>query len=344
MGEGETSTAILRFLQSQESKLKDKLSPPDTEEDESKSEPTWLDEQDRLAEYESSQSERANDMTVKAIQKLRAANILRSYAEGIHAELEKLKSEPGDHSGEELKLTTQLEANLARVALLHKQSELLRHEADVARIKLNNVHSSADHSSLLFQDCNMLKIGPLFYSARSDNIDHKDRVPLMAKLNGNSLVIYHDRKPQITYYLVDISLPTRPAENAPSCFTFVYRGAPQALCAGSEVSCHSWMNALTEAWFCRNAGLKGVMVRPKDGKNVKVRSGAGKDKSKKGADTLAKYAVKDNPDKGLINMEVYVDDKNKTHMTVNGKEQRVTGTADIINFQEVLKDLENKKG
>ncbi|GFE54417.1 hypothetical protein BaOVIS_018210 [Babesia ovis] len=435
---GETSGAILRFLQTQEAKLKDKLPGPQAEEDESRAEPTWLDEQDRLAEFESSQSERANDMTMKAIQKRRAANILRSYAEGIHAELEKLKAQPGDHTDQEMKLTVQLEANLARVALLHKQADLLRHQADLAKARLNTVHSAVDHSTILERDCNMLKIGPLFYSARSDDIDHKDRVPLMAKLNGNSLIIYHERKPQLTFYLVDIELPTKPVESAPSCFTFTYRGAEQALCAGTETSCHTWMNALTEAWFCRNEGIRGIMVSKnhteegEEDDNIKGdeeeddgqeadsakgdeeeddgqeadsakgdeevddgqeddsakdldddgandleddsakdledvddledddRKNVAKGKSKNGEDkvdkasnrnhkksthknaSIMKHAIKDKP-KGLVNMEVYVDDKNKTHMVVNGKEKPVTATADLINFQDVLNELEKKK-
>eukprot|EP00371_Babesia_bovis_P000964 XP_001609611.1 hypothetical protein [Babesia bovis T2Bo] len=327
-------------------------------------------------------------MTVKAIQKKRAANILRSYAEGIHAELEKVKSLPGDHSDQEMMLTVQLEANLARVALLHKQADLLRHQATLAKNRLNTVHSGTGHSTILNPDCNMLKIGPLFYSALSDDINHKDRIPLMAKLNGNSLMIYHERKPQFTFYLVDMELPARPVENAPSCFTFIYRGAEQALCAGTETSCHTWMNALTEAWFCRNEGIKGTMVNKNSGKgdsdeennsvdedekdHKKVdREGdeddsedhdeeedededaekhhGSKDKSdakagkKASNDNIMKHALKQ-PDKGLINMEVYVDKKNKTHMLVNGKEKPVSATSDIINIKEILGDLGTKGG
>ncbi|GIX65312.1 chromosome maintenance protein [Babesia caballi] len=350
----ETSSAILSFLQTQEAKLKDKLAQPEAEEDESKAEPTWLDEEDRLAEYESSQAERANDMTMKAIQKRRAANVLRSYAEGIHAELEKLKAQPGDHAEQELKLTTQLEANLARVALLHKQAELMRHQAALAKENLSTIHAAADRGSLIVRDCNMLKIGPLFYSARSDDVDHKDSVPLMAKLNGNALVLYQEKVPQLTFYLVDVELPTRPVENAPSCFVFTYRGAEQALCAGTEISCHTWMNALTEAWFCKHQGIKGTMVNMRKHKD---KNGKDDKDKKKNNDTLMKHAVKENPNKvsrtlvargkaasqGLVNMEVYVDDKNKTHMLVNGKERPVTATGNLINIQEVMKQIKQQK-
>lgn len=82
----------------------------------------------------------------------------------------------------------------------------------------------------------------MLYSARTDSVDHKDKIPFMAKLTGNSLVLYHEKVPQITFYLVDVELPTRPIENAPSCFAFTYRGSEQVLCAGTEISCHTWMN------------------------------------------------------------------------------------------------------
>ncbi|GBE61882.1 hypothetical protein, conserved [Babesia ovata] len=343
---GEFSNAILSFLQTQEAKLKDKLPAPVAEEDESKAEPTWLDEQDRLAEYESSQTERANDMTLKAIQKKRAANILRSYAEGIHAELVKLRGEPGNHADQELKLTTQLEANLARVAMLHKQAELMQHQAAKAKEELSNIHSSTDRSRVLGVDCNMLKIAPLFYSARSDDVEHKDKVPLMAKLNGNALVLYHEKVPQLTFYLVDVELPTRPVESAPSCFSFTYRGAEQALCAGSEMSCHTWMNALTEAWFCKNQGIRGVMANTRHQKKEepsKKDSKKKKEKEKADDNTIMKHAVKEDPNKALVNMEVYVDDKNKTHMIVNGKEKPVTAVADLINIREIMQQVKDEK-
>ncbi|CDR94904.1 hypothetical protein, conserved [Babesia bigemina] len=299
-------------------------------------------------------------MTLKAIQKKRAANILRSYAEGIHAELVKLRGEPGDHADQELKLTTQLEANLARVAMLHKQAELMQHQAAQAKEELSNIRSSTDRSRVvgvgrcryamwptaLNTECNMLKIGPLFYSARSDDVEHKDKVPLMAKLNGNALVLYHEKEPQLTFYLVDVELPTRPVESAPSCFSFTYRGAEQALCAGSEMSCHTWMNALTEAWFCKNQGIRGVMTNTRHEKKEEPSKKDGKkkkDKEKADDNTIMKHAVKEDPNKALVNMEVYVDDKNKTHMIVNGKERPVTAVADLINIKEIMQQVKDEK-
>lgn len=335
----ETSSAILSFLQKQEADIKDKLSDPDVYEDESQSEPTWLDEEDMLAEYESSQAERANEMNMKAIQKRRAANVLSSYSEGIKREMEYMKKQPGDHTEQEVRLTTQLEANLARVAMLRKQADLLRERAAETRESLSNFSLAENKGDMLIRDCNILKIGPLFYSARSDDIDHKDKVPLMAKLTGNSLVLYHEKIPQITFYLVDVELPARPIENAPSCFAFAYRGAEQALCAGTEISCHTWMNALSEAWFCKNQGIKGTLVNMHGDNNDDNDDEKGKKEEVKG---IMKHAVKENPDKGLVNMEVFVDDKNKVHMLVNGKEKPVTGASSIVDIKEIMKNAASK--
>lgn len=106
--------------------------------------------------------------------------------------------------------------------------------------------------------------------------------------------------------------------------------------------------ALSEAWFCKNQGIKGTLVNMKGGDE--------KSDDKDKDNTILKHAVKENPNKvcpyrpcaltqyqGLVNMEVYVDDKNKVHMLVNGKEKPVTATSSLIDIQELMKEATGKK-
>eukprot|EP00375_Theileria_parva_P001462 XP_764134.1 hypothetical protein [Theileria parva strain Muguga] len=187
------------------------------------------------------------------------------------------------------KLTSQLESNLARAYLLYKQADLLDEKAQEANKSLEILHSN-DKDKVILRDCNMLKIGPLSYSNRGDNVIHKTKEPLMAKLTGNSLVLYHNKLPQLTYYMVDVEMPTKPVESASRCLTFTYRGADQVFCSATEQSAHGWMNAITEAWFCKNLGIKGTLI------NLK------KIESKKDEPiSLLKHAVKEDKNKAWLN-------------------------------------------
>ncbi|AFZ81402.1 hypothetical protein BEWA_008120 [Theileria equi strain WA] len=320
---GKPFDSLLRFLQSQEPDYSNK---PFVEENNAT--PSWVDEQDLVAEYESSQSERVNDLKLRAIQKRRAANTLRSYSEGIEIELDKAKKKTnGAKNLDKFKLNAQLEANLARAALLYKQADLLDEQALEAKKKLENIHLSPNKNNVLIRDCNLLKIGPLYYSSRVDNVIHKSEEPLMAKLTGNSFMLYHNKQPQLTFYLVDVELPTKPVEDAQGCFSFRYRGAEEVLCSGTQLSAHTWMNAISEAWFCKNMGIKGTLV------NIKTTKPQSENEN-----TIMKHALKnDESNKGLINMEVSVDDKNKTHLLVNGNEKPVSAVSNILDITEILK-------
>uniref|UniRef100_A0A3B0N044 PH domain-containing protein n=1 Tax=Theileria annulata TaxID=5874 RepID=A0A3B0N044_THEAN len=300
--------------------------------EEPKKSPSWVDEEDLISEFESSQSERAKELSIKALQKRRAANSLRVYCEGIEQELEKAKKKTnGMKRLDKYKLTSQLESNLARAYLLYKQADLLDQKAQEANKSLELLHSN-DKDSVILRDCNMLKIGPLSYSSRGDNVIHKTKEPLMAKLTGNSLVLYHNKMPKLTYYIVDLEMPTKPVESASRCFTFAYRGADQVFCSATEESAHTWMNAITEAWFCKNLGIKGTLISLK---NIK---------SKKDEPVpLLKHAVKENKNKGLINMEVYVDDDKKTHLLVEGKEKPLSSISDIIDVNRIVKEKKENK-
>ncbi|KAK2198441.1 hypothetical protein BdWA1_001456 [Babesia duncani] len=312
---------ILRFLQTNGPTTESQ--PVDIFEDDAKTTPSWVDEQDLLAEYQSSQAERASDLNLKALEKRRAATSLRQYAEGIDLELKKIRKKGGDPKTE-LKLTAQLEANLARVALLLKEADLLQEKANEAREKLEKMNLNEDNKNILLQDCDMLKIGPVFYTSRIDNINEKDKKLLMAKLTGNSLVLYHDKVPQLTFYLIDVTLPTTSVENAPTCFSFGYRGTQQALCAATEISCHTWMNALAEAWFCKNYGVKGTLINLH-----KIKPKA----------SIMSHAVKnENDSNGLVNMEVFVDDDNKTHLLVNGKEKPVSSVKNVLDLNSIINE------
>ncbi|UVC50172.1 hypothetical protein MACK_004042 [Theileria orientalis] len=181
--------------------------------------------------------------------------------------------------------------------------------------------------------CDILKIGPLSYSSRNDDIFHKTKEPLMAKLTGNSLVLYNNKIPQLTYYIVDMEMPTKPVESASKCLSFGYRGSEQVFCAATEQSAHTWMNSISEAWFCKNMGIKGTLINLN---NVKPK--------KDDSHSILKHAVKEKKkEKGLINMEVNVDDKNKAHLYVEGKEKPLSALSDIIDVNQIIKDKKSKK-
>lgn len=54
-------------------------------------------------------------------------------------------------------------------------------------------------------------------------------------------------------------MPVHNVDAAPGCIGFKYHGTEQIICATGKDSQSAWINAITEAWFCRNLGLAGIL-------------------------------------------------------------------------------------
>ncbi|KAL5367174.1 hypothetical protein CPHLJ_8g4310 [Cryptosporidium parvum] len=103
--------------------------------------------------------------------------------------------------------------------------------------------------------CDILKIGPLAFAPNSEEItDIMDGS--LGFLNGNMLSIYYNSIPKASFSLESIELPVHNVDAAPGCIGFKYHGTDQIICATGKDSQSAWINAITEAWFCRNLVYK----------------------------------------------------------------------------------------
>lgn len=131
--------------------------------------------------------------------------------------------------------------------------------------------------------CDILKMGPLAFAPNSEEItDIMDGS--LGFLNGNMLSIYYNsvslfifvlspsspglkltplstylQIPKVSFSLEGIELPVHNVDAAPGCLGFKYHGNNQIICATGKDSQSAWINAITEAWFCRNLGLAGTL-------------------------------------------------------------------------------------
>ncbi|SJK86069.1 conserved Plasmodium protein, unknown function [Babesia microti strain RI] len=276
-----------------------------------------LDRESAIDSYRSAQDEIAGELKLEAIRKARAADKIRQFAKDVGA----AKARKGKEREE---FEIQLNVNLAQAKLLDKESQLLSDRASEMENQLKDFLASPDKASMHIHNCNIFKVGPLNLATRVDDVKESLKSGLVGKLTGQELTLYLDKMPFVTYILYDIVLPVKSVEGAPTCFSFKYRGthasgasSDRVLCASTRSSAHSWMNAISEAWFCANKGIQGTLV------------GRGTSNSEIENDKKRLDAFRKSVPKGLVNVNVSLDKDHKIHVLVNGKEKPSESVIDV---------------
>ncbi|EEA05094.1 uncharacterized protein CMU_041660 [Cryptosporidium muris RN66] len=143
-------------------------------------------------------------------------------------------------------------ANAKRAKVLLAQAYILEEEAKKMQIAAQKAEAGSS------KQCDILKIGPLAFVPNSEEVtDIMDGS--LGFLNGNMLTLYFNTIPKASFALEGIELPVYNVDAAPGCLGFKYHGVDQVLCGLGKDSQVAWINAITEAWFCRNVGLAGTL-------------------------------------------------------------------------------------
>ncbi|KAH8738727.1 hypothetical protein FG386_000518 [Cryptosporidium ryanae] len=192
----------------------------------------------------------SNTLFSQAANKRKVAKYLQEQSGITENEVEKLQLDSNKNPEKEAAIM-----NMKRAKVLLAQAYILEEEAK--RMQLAAERSGNNESF----KCDILKIGPLAFAPNSEEItDIMDGS--LGLLNGNMLSIYYNSIPKESFSLESIELPVYNVDAAPGCFSFKYHGTEQVICASGKDSQSAWINAITEAWFCRNLGLSGTLPNP----------------------------------------------------------------------------------
>jgi len=281
----------------------------------------------RFMEKASEASEAENDDDLKAQfeilntdrldRLLLMAKHKRSVAKEIMAAGERAKAEIANiDEKNQNEAAAQAEYDFNRAAVLEKQAELLESEAKHVK---NMMESYKIDSSVTNENpetnCDILKLGPLKFIPESNEILDFKNDDTMGQITGSAFTIHYKKQLKSTFFWQGIELPVKSVEDSPNCLAFKYRGNEQILCAPSKIAKDSWIDALSEAWFCRNMGIKGILPSVKNAKKEM--------KKQKGFLVPPPKPKQKEKRKALVNVDIAMDDKKKVHVKVNGKERSI---------------------
>ncbi|KAF7458199.1 PH domain-like protein [Cryptosporidium felis] len=189
----------------------------------------------------------SNSLFAEAAEKRKVAKYLQEQSGMTESELKEVEIDPKKNPEKKAAIT-----NMKRAKVLLAQAYILEEEAK--RMQLASERSGNNESF----KCDILKIGPLAFAPNSEEItDIMDGS--LGFLNGNMLTVYYNSVPKASFSLEGIELPIHNVDAAPGCIGFKYHGTEQVVCATGKDSQSAWINAITEAWFCRNLGLAGTL-------------------------------------------------------------------------------------
>ncbi|KAH0473299.1 MAG: uncharacterized protein KVP18_001504 [Porospora cf. gigantea A] len=94
--------------------------------------------------------------------------------------------------------------------------------------------------------------------SENDSIVPKEAA--MAELRAGQLVLRYNRVIERVLDLHHADLPVANVGTFKHCFTLQYKNNEVLLCGPSEQMAHSWINAITEAWFCEFEGIRGLCM------------------------------------------------------------------------------------
>lgn len=199
-----------------------------------------------------------------------------------------------------------------------RRAKVLEFEADRLEL-LARRHKQLAEGAILdetgFPVCDMLKIGPLEFVPTLDEVRHRVDHTVTGQLLGRSLTIFQKKRPKLTYDIESIALPIfNVPDTGEACWGFSYHGVDQLFCAANKLSRDSWIDAMSEAWFCQSEGLQGMLP------SIEATEEEMLTKEKVAKPTPAPKETKEEEPQPLIDINVGMDQQQRPNVTINGQQ------------------------
>ncbi|CAD2088845.1 conserved Plasmodium protein, unknown function [Plasmodium vinckei brucechwatti] len=279
------------------------------------------DEYDSLVqnEYDASLEDEVKSLLQQSKNKRKLAKkIKESYNRALN-NLKNRKGKTNDNYQEDDDEITKnmLEHNLEQIHSLNKKSEYLENKAMELKKYINKSQSSNSED---YKKCNISKTGKLKFVSSSNGLKHSiDNVQGIVNHNGFS--IFYKKKKKMTYLLNIIELPIKIIGNVEQCFSFVYKNVDQIFCTNNKLKTLSWVNSLTEASFCANFKIKGILIN---------------------LDNIDNESFKNIKKDNLLRVHIKPDEKG-TQVFVNGKKENAKENGGVINLNKIKKQAEDEE-
>ncbi|PFH38403.1 hypothetical protein BESB_007450 [Besnoitia besnoiti] len=265
---------------------------------------------DLKAQFEILNTDRYDHLLLTAQRKRKIAEKLRAAADRAHAAVG--PSTDPERQRESVESSAEAAFDRSQADLMDRQAELLEAEANQVKRLIESVKgTAAKPSEAPTADCDILKVGPVKFVPQNKVYAHSET---MGRITGTAFTVHYKHAVKATFFWEGIDLPIRAIADSPNCFSFKYRGNEQVLCVSSRIGRDSWIDAMTESWFCRNMGIKGTLP------SVKTAVAEAK---KERLFPPPPPPPEKKPKAARVSVKVSMDKNHQMHVKVNGKEQPV---------------------
>lgn len=245
-----------------------------------------------------------------------AKRIKQSYENAIN-DVENNNGEFG------LKNTQILKQNLEQIDYLMKQSEELEKKAEYLKEYMKKLNKYKKQKTI---KCNIKKNGILKYVLSTNGLKHAIE-NVEAKIEEDSFTLYYKNEIKKIYLWELIEIPIKIIGNVKQCFFFTYQNNKEIFCSNNELDAFSWINALSEAYFCKNFQIKGTVLN-----------------QQLNYDDIKK--IKNNNKKNILIVDIKPE-QNHTKIFINDIEQNIEDSNEINinklkdNFEEERNNINN---
>nr|PIM04269.1 hypothetical protein TGCOUG_273705 [Toxoplasma gondii COUG] len=284
---------------------------------------------DLRAQFEILNTDRYDHLLLTAHKKRKLAEQLRAAADRAQAAV--VPSTDHERQRETEESSAEAVFDRTQANIMERQADLLDAEASQVKRLVEAVKVEAERPlEAPTAECDILKIGPVKFVPQSSELLKHSGDETMGRITGTAFTVHYRKTVKGTFFWEGVDLPIGAVADSPNCFSFKYRGNEQVLCASSRLGRDSWIDAMTEAWFCRNMGIKGTLPSIKtavtEAKKEKIIPPPPPPPTKK-------------PKPARVNVKVSMDKNRVMRVEVNGKEQPV-GKHVTTNAAEYVKKAE----
>lgn len=203
-------------------------------------------------------SEYAEIVLEQARNLLQQAENKRKMSKRIKESYDRAINEATKNNGEYSEKNNRiLKQNLEQIDYLMKQAERLEKKAEHLKehVKELQIHKKKQKKNV----CTLKKLGVLKYVSSRNGLKHAIE-NVQAKIEKDGFSLYHKNEPKKTYSWNLMEMPIKVIGNVKQCFFFSYKNQDEIFCAKDVLDSFSWINALSEGFFCHNFGIKGTVL------------------------------------------------------------------------------------
>lgn len=251
-------------------------------------------------------SDYAETVLEQAKNLLQQAENKRKMSQRIKESYERAINEANKNNGEYSEKNSRiLQQNLEQIEYLQKQAERLEKKAEYLKEHVKELHM---HKREKKNICAIKKIGILKYVSSGNGLKHAIE-NVQARVEEDGFSLYHNNEKKKSYTWNLIEMPIKVIGNVKQCFFFSYKNHNEIFCGKDKLDAFSWINALSEGFFCHNFGLKGTVLN----QNMDI---------KKIKETIA------NNNNEILTVEIKPDE-DSTRVFINNVEQEIENSKEI---------------